>query len=197
MATKDEIRKAAFSLFALKGFEATTMNDIADAVGLKKQSLYSHISSKSDLYLTIVNEQTDTMWEKITKLNEKIKSGTTEEYLKGYFKSIISVFTDREHLLLWRRTIIIYYSDASAEDFRRADWKLRQRVKDDLYDELSKRCERLSSAGLFNQFFLSYMVMIHGYLSWMMISSHSDDTLECVWRNYWAGANKFFADCQR
>lgn len=197
MATKDDIKKAAASLFAIKGFEATTMNDIADAVGLKKQSLYSHIRSKSELYLTIINERTDLMWEEIVKHNERIKGVTEEEYIKGFFKSVIEVFTDRENLLLWRRTIIIYFSDESATDFKQADWKLRKKVKDELYRELSGRYERFANKGYFNEFFLTFLVLVHGYLSWMMISHHNNHTLECAWQNYWAGANKYFEDTQR
>lgn len=194
MATKDEIKKAASTLFAKKGFEATTMDDIADAVGLKKQSLYSHIRSKSDLYLMIINERTDSMWEEVVKYNEQIKGGTTEKLLKGVFQSIIKAFTDRESLLLWRRTMIIYYSDEGAENFKHADWQLRQNVKDELYHELSGRYQRFSDPKFFNQFFQSFMVLVHGYLSWMMISGHDDDTLDCVWRSYWAGANIYFED---
>lgn len=194
MATKDEIKKAAATLFALKGYEATTMNDIAEAVGLKKQSLYSHIRGKSELYLTIISERTELMWEEIARFSDKKKGSTTEEFLKDVFNRIIAVFSNRENLLLWRRTIIIYYSDESAEDFKRADWQLRQKIKDDLYNELSKRYERFGNTEFFNNFFLSFMVLVHGYLTWMMISGHNEDTMQYAWRSFWAGANKYFEE---
>lgn len=46
---------AAIRLFHEKGFHATSMQDIADAVGLQKGSLYHYISSKEDLLTVIVH----------------------------------------------------------------------------------------------------------------------------------------------
>lgn len=51
-----EIRKAAIHLFQQKGYHATSMQDIADAVGLQKGSLYYYISSKDDLLVMIIQE---------------------------------------------------------------------------------------------------------------------------------------------
>ena len=53
---QDQILLAARRLFREKGYHGTSMQDIADAVGLQKGSLYLHISSKEDLLLDIVNQ---------------------------------------------------------------------------------------------------------------------------------------------
>ena len=42
--TKGEIIKAALELFSVQGFEATSISQIAEAVGIRKASLYSHFS---------------------------------------------------------------------------------------------------------------------------------------------------------
>ncbi len=47
--TKERIFDVALGLFAQKGFDAVSMREIAEAVGIKKASLYSHFSSKDDL----------------------------------------------------------------------------------------------------------------------------------------------------
>lgn len=51
-----EIREAAIALFQQKGYHATSMQDIADAVGLQKGSLYHYISSKEDLLVVIMQD---------------------------------------------------------------------------------------------------------------------------------------------
>jgi AcrR family transcriptional regulator len=55
MATNkyDEIARAAIKLFEQKGYHATSVQDIADEVGLQKGSLYHYISSKEELLLQI------------------------------------------------------------------------------------------------------------------------------------------------
>ncbi len=47
--TKERIFDVALDLFAQKGFDAVSMREIAEAVGIRKASLYSHFSSKDDL----------------------------------------------------------------------------------------------------------------------------------------------------
>ncbi|HRW75292.1 MAG: TetR/AcrR family transcriptional regulator [Lewinellaceae bacterium] len=46
---KEAIYAAAARLFQEKGYSATSMRELAAAVGLEASSLYSHISSKADL----------------------------------------------------------------------------------------------------------------------------------------------------
>lgn len=54
-ARQDQILLAARRLFREKGYRGTSMQDIGDAVGLQKGSLYLHISSKEDLLFQIVD----------------------------------------------------------------------------------------------------------------------------------------------
>lgn len=47
--TKQEILEAALNLFSTQGFEATSVSQIADAVGIRKASMYSHFTSKQEI----------------------------------------------------------------------------------------------------------------------------------------------------
>lgn len=53
------IREQAVRLFAEQGYHATSMRDIARAVGLLPGSLYAHITSKEQLLLEIIEEGID------------------------------------------------------------------------------------------------------------------------------------------
>ena len=60
--TKQEILDVALELFSRQGYEATSISSIADAVGIRKASLYSHFSSKQvilDEIVKIVLEKYD------------------------------------------------------------------------------------------------------------------------------------------
>lgn len=54
--TKQEILDAALSLFSTQGFEATSVSEIADAVGLRKASLYSHFASKQEILEALITQ---------------------------------------------------------------------------------------------------------------------------------------------
>lgn len=50
---KEIIQEAAAHLFRDKGYSATSMRDLAEAVNLKASSLYNHISSKEEILRNI------------------------------------------------------------------------------------------------------------------------------------------------
>ena len=54
--TKQEILDVALELFSVKGFEATSLSMIADAVGIRKASLYSHFENKQAILDALVEE---------------------------------------------------------------------------------------------------------------------------------------------
>ena len=53
---KEQVIEAAIHLFRTKGYHATSVQDIADAVGLRKGSLYHYITSKEELLFDIIHE---------------------------------------------------------------------------------------------------------------------------------------------
>ena len=57
--TKQEILNAALELFSVQGFEATSISQIASAVGIRKASLYSHFESKQAILDALVKDVLD------------------------------------------------------------------------------------------------------------------------------------------
>jgi AcrR family transcriptional regulator len=57
--TKRAILDAAVRLFVAKGYEETSLREVADAVGITKPSLYYHYASKLELLVAIVNPLLD------------------------------------------------------------------------------------------------------------------------------------------
>ena len=52
--TRDEILNVALELFSVNGYEATSISQLADAVGIRKASLYSHFASKQEILDDVV-----------------------------------------------------------------------------------------------------------------------------------------------
>ncbi|WP_327086125.1 TetR/AcrR family transcriptional regulator [Nonomuraea sp. NBC_01738] len=55
---REHIRNTALALFAERGFEAVTVNEIAEAAGVAKVTLFNYFPSKEDLVLDGVKEDT-------------------------------------------------------------------------------------------------------------------------------------------
>ena len=56
--TKDKILKHALKLFSSKGYKATTVRDIAGAVGIKQSALYNHFKNKDEILETLISNLT-------------------------------------------------------------------------------------------------------------------------------------------
>ena len=54
--TKQEILKVSLDLFSIYGFEATSMSKIANTIGIRKASLYSHFESKQAILNEIIDK---------------------------------------------------------------------------------------------------------------------------------------------
>ena len=63
-ARRTEMIHAAARLFSERGYHGTSIQHLADALGLQKGSLYSHIGSKEELLFDVVNEGADRFLER-------------------------------------------------------------------------------------------------------------------------------------
>ena len=69
--SKENILQAAAHIFQKKGYHATSMQDIADAVDLQKGSLYHHVDSKQDILFTLLNEALELILERLQFVAEQ------------------------------------------------------------------------------------------------------------------------------
>ena len=69
--TRDEILEAAAQIFSQKGFHAASMQDIAQAVHLRKASLYHHVNNKQEILVSILDQALDLLIERMTKVMEQ------------------------------------------------------------------------------------------------------------------------------
>lgn len=89
--TANEIRQCALAIFVEKGYDGTSLANIGDAVGIKKQSLYSHFKSKDDIFLQVMNQ---VIQEEISSLNEFFENSKNEELYSTLY-NFISQFEER------------------------------------------------------------------------------------------------------
>ncbi len=52
--TREAILEAALDFFSVNGYEATSISQLAEAVGIRKASLYSHFANKQEILDTVV-----------------------------------------------------------------------------------------------------------------------------------------------
>ena len=55
-STKEQIIEESLTLFSQRGFDAVSVKEIANAVGIKAPSIYKHFKSKQDIFNAILDE---------------------------------------------------------------------------------------------------------------------------------------------
>ena len=66
--TRQKLLEVARELFAHKGLEATTMNDIAAASGRGRRTLYTYFRNKEDIYYAVIEEELERLSEKMDEV---------------------------------------------------------------------------------------------------------------------------------
>jgi AcrR family transcriptional regulator len=64
---RDEILESATRLFAERGYDGTSMADLAEKVGLRKASLFHHFSSKDVLYAAVLDGLVHELAQSVTR----------------------------------------------------------------------------------------------------------------------------------
>lgn len=97
--TAERIKQAALALFAEKGYDATTLSEIAEKIGIKKPSIYAHYPGKMELFLDIVGFVTETYrsaWADALKKSERL---SPDERLEFIFFAISSYYINNKTYL--------------------------------------------------------------------------------------------------
>src|SRR5438132_6755602 len=74
----EEVYRAALRLFREKGYHATSMQEIADAVGLYKGSLYHYIGGKEDLLVQVFRRTLGGLVEAVERIAADRESSAAE-----------------------------------------------------------------------------------------------------------------------
>jgi TetR/AcrR family transcriptional regulator, cholesterol catabolism regulator len=101
-----EIMEASVKLFAKKGYHATSISDISEAVGLGRGALYYYITSKEDLLWEIHNWRVDPLLEATIQLEQQPL--TPEEKLRAVSRQLIETIT------MYLPYMIVFYREMGA-----------------------------------------------------------------------------------
>jgi AcrR family transcriptional regulator len=82
--TRERIQDVARELFKQQGMQRTSLQDIADKLGITKPALYYHFTSREDLVRSIVQPLID-QGERFIASHESARGATPRELLEGYF----------------------------------------------------------------------------------------------------------------
>jgi TetR/AcrR family transcriptional regulator, cholesterol catabolism regulator len=91
---RQEILRTAARLFQQRGYDATSMNDVAAALKLSKGGLYHHFQSKDEILYNIMSHAMDITEERVINVVRRIEGA--EERLRALIRLHIEVVLSAE-----------------------------------------------------------------------------------------------------
>ncbi len=100
--TAERLQQAALIRFAEQGYNATTMNEIASDVGIKKASIYAHFRNKDELFLSLLPMMVEREFECVKSI---IVGKSIREELYQYLAGISDRFESSHQVQFWLRIL--------------------------------------------------------------------------------------------
>lgn len=106
LQTKDHLVKTAKSLFLQRGYDATTIDDIADAAGVSRASFYTYFSSKTEIMIVAGADARDgscLSFEELGNIDPADLAGGLHLWIDSYFRHLES---DGGYTLMWQQAAL-------------------------------------------------------------------------------------------
>lgn len=103
LKTRERFIEVARQLFARKGFENTTMNDIASASEKGRRTIYTYFKSKRDIYNAVVEQETDIALSQLRTIAAKPVPADVKlkEYIDAHFETMKEIVYRNGSLRAW------------------------------------------------------------------------------------------------
>lgn len=127
MNTKEKIFDVSLDLFSKKGYDSVSLREIAEEVGIKKSSIYSHYPSKEAILMDIFEYLTNLFEYDELLNNDELNLSPDNEilienpelfYHKGS-EAIRIMFSQEKNLKIWKLVFIqMHYNDTIRDFFQ-------------------------------------------------------------------------------
>ena len=92
---KEEILDVATRLFAERGYDGTSMNDVAERVGMRKASLFYHFATKDALYEAVLDRLVASLQTALEAIY--VSSGTYQDRLDAVTDTVVTLLSSHPY----------------------------------------------------------------------------------------------------
>ncbi|QAS51909.1 TetR/AcrR family transcriptional regulator [Halobacillus litoralis] len=101
--TRETIIEESLNFFAHHGYENTTLANIADAVGIKKPSLYNHFDNKEAIFLSVLYHVADREKEYMTSQAHLSSEQSVAEQLRHIYQIYLDHMANSTEGMFFKR----------------------------------------------------------------------------------------------
>lgn len=186
----EEIKEAALKYFTLHGYEGASLAQIAEEVGMRKQSLYAHFKGKDDLFLQVLRDAKETDLTLVFQYFSMLDSQHPERDLYRYLLWIIDSFQQSEQLKFWLRMTFFppaHLALAVEEEVIDIEQKIQAIIESKFQDWIDAKAIFHGRAKTPTLAFLGVVDCILMELVYGNDDKRLKDKLEALWTVFWRG----------
>lgn len=141
MASGGVIREAAAALFLERGYQSTSMDDIAAAARVSKQTIYTHFADKQELFADLVLGNAERVDAFLSTMADTLRGTEAEAGLRRFARLYVH-FVIRPEVLRLRRLVV-----GEAGRFPELARTYYERVPGRVYSTLAQLLQELAGRG--------------------------------------------------
>ncbi|MCR4590797.1 MAG: TetR/AcrR family transcriptional regulator [Lachnospiraceae bacterium] len=136
--TKEIILEEALKLFAVKGFEAVSVRDIAEKVGIGNSALYKHFENKQAIFNALVSELKERYLQQCSTITPEIRG---MEELKDNVFRMFEFQTQNPWIVNFRQMLLIekFRDPKMAEIYKEFFVDIPLNREKEIFEELQKK----------------------------------------------------------
>jgi len=165
LASGGTIREAAARLFLDHGYQGTSMDDIAAAAGVSKQTIYTHFSSKEQLFGELVLSNADRVSQFLDRIEALVAQPDLAESLAELARDYIR-FVIRPEVLRLRRLVL-----GEAGRFPELARRYYELVPERVYQALAKSLQTLADQ---QRLCVDHPLIAAGHFAWLALGMPLD-----------------------
>lgn len=144
MNTKEKIFNASLDLFSKKGYDSVSLRQIAEEVGIKKSSIYSHYPSKEAILMDIFNRFTESFEidnEEIQLTQDNPLLENPEIFYHAGSQAIKNMIFEEKNLKIWKLILIQMHHNETISRFFQDEILIKPPIFWESFFELLKEKE--------------------------------------------------------
>ncbi|WP_054955122.1 TetR/AcrR family transcriptional regulator [Paenibacillus dakarensis] len=188
-----EIKDIALKYFTIHGYEGASLSQIAEEVGMKKQSLYAHFKGKDDLFLQVLHDAKET--ELTSKLDylSKLDIHDPRKDLLGYLQLVIDMFQKNEQLKFWLRVSFFppqHLADAIDREVIDTEERIQAVLESKFQEWIDSKMIRQDTAIIPTLAFLGVVDSLMLELAYGNDQKRLIDKVNASWTVFWRGISQ-------
>ncbi|WP_045520843.1 TetR/AcrR family transcriptional regulator [Neobacillus niacini] len=188
--TSNQIKEVALIHFAKHGYEGTSMALIAEDVGIKKQSIYTHFKGKDDLFLQVCRDVFSEQIRFIMEFVECNKTKKLEELLYELLLKYKERYDRDDSTKFWLR-ISFFPPNHLSEQIIKLVYETLDHIEDIIFPIIEKAMNEgeISSEVGPKRATAAYMGVLDGIFVEMIYggTNRLNKRIESSWYLYWRG----------